>query len=109
MRGSIQIGDRLIGPNHRPFIIAEMSGNHNGSLERALAIVEAAAVAKVDAVKLQTFTPDTMTLDMATGAFVINDPNSLWHSENLYGLYERPIMKKRSPDPRCAQAPSSSG
>jgi pseudaminic acid synthase len=89
MRRSIQIGDRMIGSDHRPFIIAEMSGNHNRSLERALAIVEAAAAAKADAVKLQTFTADTMTLDMATGAFVINDPDSLWNNENLYGLYEK--------------------
>jgi N-acetylneuraminate synthase len=63
---SIQIGDRKIGREHKPFIIAEMSGNHNQSLEKALQIVDLAADAGVDAVKLQTYTPDTMTLDIHT-------------------------------------------
>lgn len=73
----------------KPFIIAEMSGNHNQSLERALAIVDAAAAAGVDAIKIQTYTADTMTLDIDTGEFFIADPNSLWKGESLYHLYEK--------------------
>lgn len=72
-----------------PFIIAEMSGNHNRSLEHALAIVDAAAAAGVDAVKIQTYTADTMTLDIDTGEFFIADQNSLWKGESLYHLYEK--------------------
>ena len=71
-----------------PFIIAEMSGNHNHSLERALKIVDAAADAGVDALKLQTYTADTMTLDIDEGEFHIGDPRSLWAGESLYSLYK---------------------
>ncbi len=71
-----------------PFIVAEMSGNHNQSLERALQIVDAAAKAGVHAVKLQTYTPDTMTLDVADGDFLIVDGDSLWAGKNLYALYK---------------------
>ena len=73
----------------KPFIIAEMSGNHNQSLERALAIVDAAAAAGVDALKIQTYTADTMTLDIDTGEFFIADKDSLWEGESLYHLYEK--------------------
>ena len=73
----------------KPFIIAEMSGNHNQSLERALAIVDAAAAAGVDAIKIQTYTADTMTLDIDTGEFFIADKDSLWEGESLYHLYEK--------------------
>ncbi|MCS6945106.1 MAG: pseudaminic acid synthase, partial [Sutterellaceae bacterium] len=66
------IGSHAVGPAHRPFIIAEMSGNHNGSLDRALAIVDAVADAGAQAVKLQTYTADTMTLDLAEREFVID-------------------------------------
>lgn len=72
----------------KPFIIAEMSGNHNQSLDRALRIVDAAADAGVDAIKLQTYTADTMTIDKSDGEFFISDPNSLWKGESLYHLYE---------------------
>ena len=72
-----------------PFIIAEISGNHNQSLERALAIVDAAADAGVDAVKIQTYTADTMTIDIDTGEFFISDKDSLWKGETLYHLYEK--------------------
>ena len=81
----INIAGRLVGPAHKPFIIAEMSGNHNHSLERALAIVDAAADAGADAIKLQTYTADTMTLP---GAFTIEDENSLWKGRELYDLYK---------------------
>lgn len=70
--GMIQIGDKKIGRTEKPFIIAEMSGNHNQSLERALKIVDLAAEAGADAVKLQTYTPDTMTLDIHTGEFFLS-------------------------------------
>lgn len=82
-----QIGKRLVGPNHPPFVVAEMSGNHNQSLERALEIVEAAAKAGAHGLKLQTYTPDTMTLDLDEGDFHISDPNSLWAGTSLYKLY----------------------
>lgn len=81
-------GNRQIGPDHAPFIIAEMSGNHNQSLERALAIVEAAAAAGAHALKLQTYTADTMTLDIEEREFYIADPNSLWQGASLHKLYE---------------------
>ncbi len=73
----------------KPLIIAEMSGNHNQSLERALAIVDAAAKAGVDAIKLQTYTADTMTLDISEGEFFIADKDSLWKGESLYHLYQK--------------------
>ena len=73
----------------RPFIIAEMSGNHNHSLERALAIVDAAAEAGVDALKIQTYTADTMTINKNDGEFFISSPDSLWKGESLYSLYQK--------------------
>ncbi|MCB1466827.1 MAG: pseudaminic acid synthase [Rhizobiaceae bacterium] len=79
----------MIGPDHRPFIIAEMSGNHNQSLDRALSIVDAAAKAGAHAVKLQTYTADTITLDVRGGEFEIDDPNSLWAGKNLHELYKQ--------------------
>lgn len=85
----IAISGRKIGTHHPPFVIAEMSGNHNQSLERALEIVEAAAQAGVHALKLQTYTADTMTLDIDKGEFYIDDPNSLWHGNSLYQLYQQ--------------------
>ena len=84
----INIDGRKIGPDYPPFIIAEMSGNHNQLLDRALAIVEAAAKAGAHAVKLQTYTADTMTLDIAEREFFINDPDSLWTGKSLYDLYK---------------------
>lgn len=88
MNRKLHIAHCPIGPDHPPFLIAEMSGNHNQSLERALAIVEAAAKSGAHAIKLQTYTAETMTLDIAEGEFVISDPKSLWHSKSLYQLYE---------------------
>lgn len=84
----IKIGNRLIGDNHKPFIIAEMSGNHNQDINRALALVKAAADAGAHALKLQTYTADTMTLNMKGGLFDINDEQSLWYGKNLYELYQ---------------------
>jgi N-acetylneuraminate synthase len=85
--GGFLIADRPIGRAHRPFIIAEMSGNHNHSLERALAIVEAAADAGAHALKLQTYTPDTMTLDVDREDFLITSKDNPWTGRRLYALY----------------------
>jgi pseudaminic acid synthase len=84
----MKIGNRSIGLGHQPFIIAEMSGNHNQSLERALALVEAAAKAGAHGLKLQTYTADTMTLDLDEGEFHIANLNSLWNGTSLYKLYQ---------------------
>lgn len=84
----ISISNRQIGVEHCPFIIAEMSGNHNQSLDRALQIVEAAAKAGAHALKIQTYTADTMTLDLEKDEFFISDPNSLWKNKTLYKLYQ---------------------
>lgn len=92
-----------IGLENKPFIIAEMSGNHNQSLERALEIVEAASRTGVQALKLQTYTADTITLDASQDEFFIRDDNSLWKGKSLYELYQeaytpwewhKPIMQK---------------
>lgn len=85
----VRIGKRRIGCDEPPLVIAEMSGNHNQSLDRALAIVEAAARCGVHALKLQTYTPETMTLDLDTREFHIEAPNSLWKGASLYRLYEQ--------------------
>ena len=74
---SFKIGNKSIGKSFKPFIIAEMSGNHNQSLEKALEIVDAAADSGADAIKLQTYTADTMTMDLKGGSFTIKDKNSL--------------------------------
>jgi N-acetylneuraminate synthase len=84
----IHISNQLIGCRYQPFIIAEMSGNHNQSLERALQIVESAANAGVHALKIQTYTADTMTLDINQGEFYIADPSNLWAGNSLYKLYQ---------------------
>ena len=84
---SMFIGNREIGRSNPPFVIAEMSGNHNQSLERALEIVEAAAKTGAHALKIQTYTPDTMTLDLDEREFHISDPKSLWAGNSLYKLY----------------------
>ncbi|WNB77124.1 pseudaminic acid synthase [Methylomonas koyamae] len=85
----MQIANRPIGTGHRPFVIAEMSGNHNQSLERALEIVDAAAKAGAHALKIQTYTADTITLDVGEGEFFISDPNSLWKGTSLHKLYQQ--------------------
>ena len=83
-----KIKDICIGSSYKPFIIAEMSGNHNQSLDRALDIVEAAAASGAHALKLQTYTADTITLDVSEGEFLINDKESLWKGKSLYELYQ---------------------
>ena len=86
MSSEITIGNLRVGPAHTPFIIAEMSGNHNQRLDRALALVDAAAAAGVHALKLQTYTADTITMD--TGFVIQEEGTSLWEGKNLYKLYQ---------------------
>jgi N-acetylneuraminate synthase len=97
------VAGRPIGREYAPFVIAEMSGNHNQSLERALEIVEAAARSGAHGLKIQTYTPDTMTLDLDEREFHISDPGSLWSATSLYRLYgeastpwewHKPIFKR---------------
>ncbi len=99
----MEIAQRKIGTDTIPYIIAEMSGNHNQSLDRALQIVEAAAATGAHALKIQTYTADTITLDVASGDFQITDTQSLWSGKNLHELYQlahtpwdwhEPIMKR---------------
>lgn len=85
----IKIGNFHIGSEHPPFVIAEMSGNHNQSLGRALMLVEEAAKAGAHALKLQTYTADTMTLKLDSGEFFIKDEGNLWKGETLHNLYEK--------------------
>jgi pseudaminic acid synthase len=87
MKQDFFIGHHPIGAGHPPFVIAEMSGNHNQSLDRALQIVEAAAKTGAHALKIQTYTPDTMTLDLDEREFHIADAGSLWNGTSLYKLY----------------------
>lgn len=86
---AIQIDGHLIGGKNKPFVIAEMSGNHNRSLDRALAIVEAAAQAGAHALKIQTYTAETMTLNMSQEEFCISDEQNLWKGKSLYELYNQ--------------------
>lgn len=86
---TFSLGDRLVGSDQPPFIIAEMSGNHNQSLDRALELVDAAAQAGAHAVKLQTYTADTITLNVREGEFTISDEKSLWKGNNLHDLYSK--------------------
>ncbi|MDT8384236.1 MAG: pseudaminic acid synthase [Gammaproteobacteria bacterium] len=88
MNQIVRIGKYSVGPGLRPLIIAEMSGNHGGSLQRALAMVDAAAAAGAHALKLQTYTADTMTLASTGKEFVITDPDSPWNGRNLHDLYQ---------------------
>jgi WbqC-like protein family/NeuB family len=97
------ISGRTIGPGYPPFVIAEMSGNHNKSLDPALAIVDAAADAGAHAIKMQTYTADTLTLDVGRPEFTIDDSRSLWAGRSLHSLYaeaytpwewHKPILKR---------------
>ncbi len=86
---TINFGKVPVGPDHQPFIIAEMSGNHNGDLERALDIVRALGETGVQALKLQTYTADTITLNVDTPAFRLPADHKLWANARLYDLYEQ--------------------
>lgn len=88
MQKVIQIGSRKISRNHPPLVIAEMSGNHNNSLKHALKLVKAASDSGAHALKLQTYTADTITMDQRGGLFEIEDPESLWNGKTLYELYQ---------------------
>src|SRR5690606_37699567 len=88
MGDAMHIGGIEIGPHRPPFLIAEMSGNHNQSLERALAIVDAAAAAGAHAIKLQTYTADTMTLAIHEREFFIGEEGSPWQGKSLHDLYQ---------------------
>jgi pseudaminic acid synthase len=89
MSHEIRISGRLIGASAPPFIIAEMSGNHNQSLERALKIVDEAARTGAHALKIQTYTPESMTLNLDEREFHIDDPKSLWAGTSLFNLYKK--------------------
>ncbi|MGW3810500.1 pseudaminic acid synthase, partial [Micromonospora sp. NPDC005113] len=86
---TIKIGPHVVGVGERPLVVAEMSGNHNGSLDRALAIVDAVAASGAHALKLQTYRPDTITIDVDAPAFRISDGHDLWGGERLWQLFER--------------------
>lgn len=87
LTNSISIAGRTIGTTHPPFVIAEISANHNCSLERALSLIDLAATCGVSAVKLQTFTPDSLTLNLEHPDFQVSDPSSPWFGRSLYSLY----------------------
>ena len=89
MISAIRIGRFTISADQDPFVIAEMSGNHNQELGRALELVRAAAKAGAHALKLQTYTADTMTIDVRDGQFLITDKSSPWYGETLYSLYQK--------------------
>ena len=82
------IGNYTISRKNEPFIVAEMSGNHNQSLERAIKLVEAAAESGAHILKLQTYTADTLTIDSKNNDFFIADSKSLWKGKSLYELYK---------------------
>ncbi len=102
-QSSVRIGGVSVGAQHPPFVIAELSGNHNGSLDRAIRLVEAAAEAGARAVKLQTYTADTLTIDVNSADFLVSGRDSPWAGQSLHDLYKQahtpwdwhePIMRR---------------
>ena len=89
MTSQINIGGVIVGDNAPPFIIGEMSGKHNGSLARSLEIVDAIAASGAHAIKLQTYTADTMTINSDQDEFYISDPSSPWAGYTLHELYQK--------------------
>ncbi|HEY2948861.1 MAG TPA: pseudaminic acid synthase [Micromonosporaceae bacterium] len=85
----MKIAEHVIGADERPFVVAEMSGNHNGDLDRALSIVDAVAAAGAQALKLQTYRPDTITIDVDAPAFRVSSGHDLWGGQHLYELFEK--------------------
>ncbi|MCP5350100.1 MAG: pseudaminic acid synthase [Oceanospirillaceae bacterium] len=86
---SVNIEGKIISSGGKPFIVAELSGNHNQSIQRAKDLIDCAAEAGCDAVKLQTYTADTMTLNLNSGEFYVSDKNNLWHGYTLHSLYDK--------------------
>lgn len=84
----MKIGNVNIGKDEKPFIIAELSGNHNQSIDKALKLIELAKKSGADAIKIQTYTADTLTIDCDKDDFQLNNPKSLWHGMSMYELYE---------------------
>ncbi|MEZ5813482.1 MAG: pseudaminic acid synthase [Alphaproteobacteria bacterium] len=84
----MEINGRKVGPEHPPYIIAELSGNHNGDINRAIKLIEIAAESGADAVKLQTYTADSLVLNSDRPEFTLNAPESKWNGRRLYELYE---------------------
>ncbi|MEV4342987.1 pseudaminic acid synthase [Actinoplanes sp. NPDC049596] len=103
---TIKIGNHLIGPGHRPYVIAEMSGNHNGSLDRALRLVDAAAESGAHALKLQTYTPDTITIDADGPDFRLSAGHELWGGQTLHELYQQAHTPYEWHEPLFARAAS---
>lgn len=89
MINNIVIGNIQIGKSLKPMIVAEMSGNHNQSLDKALKIVEEVAKTGAHALKIQTYTADTLTINKKDGDFFLGDENSLWHGMSMYELYQK--------------------
>ena len=89
MISNIKIGNLNLGSNFQPLIVAEMSGNHNQSLDKALKIVKEVAKTGANALKIQTYTADTLTIDIKDGDFFLGDKNSLWHGTSMYDLYTK--------------------
>lgn len=89
MSKAFSVADQVIGADQRPYVVAEMSGNHNGELSRALALVDAVAGAGAHAVKLQTYTADTLTIDVDDPRFRVSADHELWGGESLYQLFQR--------------------